>query len=85
MATTFQQASRLEQFGAEHTYLVLQKVWLQPYGHPLVIEADDDRNFGGYFKEMVENAGTHLLIVPAEAHWRIGTVERRKRHPPYNC
>ena len=77
MATTFQQASRLEQFGAEHTYLVLQKVWLQPYGHPLVIEADDDRNFGGYFKEMVENAGTHLLIVPAEAHWRIGTVERR--------
>lgn len=37
MATTFQQASRLEQFGSGYTYSVLQKMWFQPYGHPLVL------------------------------------------------
>ena len=77
MATTYQQAVRLEANGSEYVYSILSKMWLQPFGHPLVVEADDDRNFGGYFKEMIEGAGTHLLIVPAEAHWRIGTVERR--------
>ena len=37
----------------------------------------DDRCFGGAFKEQVESAATHLLVVPAEAHWRIGTIERK--------
>jgi len=77
MATTYQQAARLEFNGSEYVYSILSRMWLQPFGHPLVVEADDDRNFGGFFKEMIEGAGTHLLIVPAEAHWRIGTVERR--------
>lgn len=77
MATTYQQAARLESNGSEYVYSILSRMWLQPFGHPLVVEADDDRNFGGFFKEMIEGAGTHLLIVPAEAHWRIGTVERR--------
>ena len=77
MATSFQQAVRLEDFGSEAVYDALRGLWLQPFGHPLVIESDDDRCFGGSFKEQVESAATHLLVVPAEAHWRIGTIERK--------
>ena len=77
MATSFQQGIRLVDFGSEAVYEALRTMWLQPFGHPLVIESDDDRCFGGSFKEQVESAATHLLVVPAEAHWRIGTIERK--------
>ena len=77
MATSLQQAVRLDDYGSEAVYEAMRRTWLQPYGHPLVIEADDDRCFGGAFKEQVESAATHLLVVPAEAHWRIGTIERK--------
>ena len=77
MATSFQQAVRLDDYGSEAVYEAMRMTWLQPFGHPLVIESDDDRCFGGAFKEQVESAATHLLVVPAEAHWRIGTVERK--------
>ena len=77
MATSFQQAVRLDDYGSEAVYESMRMTWLQPFGHPLVIESDDDRCFGGAFKEQVESAATHLLVVPAEAHWRIGTVERK--------
>ena len=77
MATSFQQAVRLDDYGSEAVYEAMRMTWLQPFGHPLVIESDDDRCFGGAFKEQVESAATHLRVVPAEAHWRIGTVERK--------
>lgn len=77
LATAYQQAGRVVGHGALEHYEVLRQIWLQPFGHPLVIEGDDDTRFAGEFKEMVEGAGTHLLIIPAEAHWRIGTIERK--------
>ena len=77
MATSFQQAVRLDDYGSEAVYESMRITWLQPFGHPLVIECDDDRCFGGAFKDQVESAATHLLVIPAEAHWRIGTIERK--------
>ena len=77
MATNYQQTIRLTGQGAKDVYHALCQVWFKPFGHPLVIEADDDRNFEGEFKERIEGFGTHLLIVPAEAHWRIGSIERK--------
>ena len=77
MATSFQQAVRLDDYASEAVYESMRTTWLQPFGHPLVIECDDDRCFGGAFKEQVESAATHLLVIPAEAHWRIGTIERK--------
>ncbi|CAK9107863.1 unnamed protein product [Durusdinium trenchii] len=77
MATNYQQTIRLTGQGAKDVYHALCQVWFKPFGHPLVIEADDDRNFEGEFKERIEGFGTHLLIAPAEAHWRIGSIERK--------
>ncbi|CAK9038397.1 unnamed protein product [Durusdinium trenchii] len=77
MATNYQQAIRLTGNGSNDVYEALRQLWLRPFGHPLMIEGDDDRNFGGVFKERLEANGTHLIIVPGEAHWRIGTIERK--------
>ncbi|CAJ1369215.1 unnamed protein product, partial [Effrenium voratum] len=49
----------------------------QVFGYPLVLELDRDGGFEGELKEHFEAAGTHVAYVPAEAHWRIGAVERR--------
>ena len=48
-----------------------------PYGYPLVCEVDADGAFEGEFRLKLEEAGVHLVVIPPEAHWRIGTVERK--------
>ena len=48
-----------------------------PYGYPLVCEVDADGAFEGDFRTALEDAGVHYVVIPPEAPWRIGTVERR--------
>ena len=38
---------------------------------------DADGAFEGEFRLKLEEAGVHLVVIPPEAHWRIGTVERK--------
>ena len=40
-------------------------------------EVDADGAFEGEFRDRIQDAGVHLAVIPPEAHWRIGTVERR--------
>ena len=79
MATNYQQAVRLQsgQCDSSSVLEALRVLWFRPFGYPLILEVDDDRVFHGNFKETLEGYGVHLLIVPAEAHWRIGTIERK--------
>ena len=77
MATCYQQALRLKSANSADALEAFKTLWFRPFGYPLILEVDDDRTFAGHFKEQIEGYGTHLLVVPAEAHWRIGTVERR--------
>ena len=77
MATNYQQAIRLTDFHSADVLEAFRVAWFRPFGYPLVLEVDDDKCFAGQMKETVEGFGVHLIVVPAEAHWRIGTIERR--------
>ncbi|CAK9028994.1 unnamed protein product [Durusdinium trenchii] len=77
LATSFQQAVRVQSRNAEHVLEMFRRAWLAPYGYPLVCEVDADGAFEGEFRLQLEHAGVHVPVIPPEAHWRIGTVERR--------
>ncbi|CAK8998303.1 Putative RNA pseudouridine synthase [Durusdinium trenchii] len=77
IATNFQQAIRLVSLNAQHVWDSFRTMWFQPYGYPLMLELDAGTPFSGVFKEHSIAAGIHVVVVPPEAHWRIGAVERR--------
>ena len=77
LATTFQQAVRLQSRATDHVLDQFRRSWLAPFGYPLVCEVDPDGAFQGSFRSHLEDAGVHLVVIPAEAHWRLGSVERR--------
>ena len=77
MATSLQQAVRLHSRASAHVVDQFRRCWLVPYGYPLVCEVDADGAFEGEFRDRIQDAGVHLAVIPPEAHWRIGTVERR--------
>ena len=77
MATSLQQAVRLHSRASAHVADQFRRSWLMPYGYPLVCEVDADGAFEGEFRLKPEEAGVHLVVIPPEAHWRIGTVERK--------
>jgi hypothetical protein len=77
MATSLQQAVRLHSRASAHVVDQFRRCWLVPYGYPLVCEVDADGAFEGEFRDRIQDAGVHLVVIPPEAHWRIGTVERR--------
>ena len=77
LATSFQQAVRVQSRNAEHVLEMFLRAWLAPYGYPLVCEVDADGAFEGEFRLQLEHAGVHVPVIPPEAHWKIGTVERR--------
>ena len=77
MATNLQQAGRLLSRAPNHVLDVLRQIWLGPFGYPLQIEVDPDGAFQKEFTEQLESAGVHVNTIPAEAHWRIGAIERR--------
>eukprot|EP00435_Cladocopium_sp_Y103_P048026 s386_g14.t1 len=77
MATLLQQAVRLHSRASAHVADQFRRSWLMPYGYPLVCEVDADGAFEGDFRTALEDAGVHYVVIPPEAHWRIGIVERR--------
>ena len=50
-------------------------LWLRPYGFPLGVRVDPAGSYDAAFRTFMEKHGVH--VIPAEAHWRIGLVERR--------
>ena len=77
LATSLHQAVRLYSRASAHVVDQFRKCWLMPFGYPLVCEVDADGAFEGEFRLHMEEAGVHLVVIPPEAHWRIGTIERK--------
>ena len=77
MSTNLQQAIRMVSRSPSNALDGLIHAWLRPYGYPLSMEVDIDGSFASEFKWHIEAAGVHLAYVPAEAHWRLGAIERR--------
>jgi Reverse transcriptase (RNA-dependent DNA polymerase) len=77
-ATSFQAAKWLKDISAGHTWNVLRQIWIDTYlGPPDVIKADAGRNFTSKeFKQHATSMQVTIDIVPVEAHWSIGLVER---------
>ena len=56
---------------------IFRALWLRPYGFPLEIRVDPAGSYDAAFRTFMEKHGVHVEVIPAEAHWRIGLVERR--------
>ena len=76
-STPLHQACRLKDMSSNHTLEIFRNLWFKPYGFPATIRTDPGTNFGLHFKHYVERHGIWLEVIPAEAHWRIGLIERR--------
>ena len=76
-STLLHQACRLQDMSSNHTLEIFRNLWFKPYGFPGTIRTDPGTNYGLHFKQYVERHGIWLEIIPAEAHWRIGLIERR--------
>ena len=76
-STLLHQACRLQDMSSNHTLEIFRNLWFKPYGFPGTIRTDPGTNYGLHFKQYVERRGIWLEIIPAEAHWRIGLIERR--------
>ena len=76
-STLLHQAARLPDMSSNTTLEIMRNLWFKPYGFPSVIRADPGTNYGLNFRSYVERHGIWLDIIPAEAHWRIGLIERR--------
>ena len=50
--------------------------WVRSFGYPLQIKADPDGSSRGYFEASMDQAGVFLDFIPAEAHHRIGLIQR---------
>ena len=76
-ATGYHQAAILREKSARDAYDLLHTVWLRPYGLPVRLLLDPDPLFQGEFEELLSTINVQVEYCPAEAHWVIGTVERR--------
>ena len=75
-ATHLHVATRLESRVPSHVAEQFRKSWLNAFGFPLKLTTDDDGAFESDFAEMLEEGGTYLNIVPAEAHNQMAVIER---------
>ncbi|CAE7665208.1 GIP [Symbiodinium sp. CCMP2592] len=76
-ATRLQQAAVLPSRDPEDLYEALERVWLRPFGLMVEIAVDPDGSFQGAFEERLRSHGVLVNFCPADAHWRIGQVERQ--------
>ena len=80
-STLLHQAARLPDMSSNTTLEIMRNLWFKPYAFPSVMRADPGTNYGLNFRSHVERPGIWLDIIPAEAHWRIGLIERRNTVP----
>ena len=76
-STLLHQATRMPDTGSETMLDIFRNIWFKPYGYPLTIRVDPGAPYAKHFRDYVERRGIFLEVVPAEAHWRIGLIERR--------
>ena len=76
-STLLHQAIRLEEVSSTTVLEAFRQLWFKPYGFPMNIRVDPGTCYARHFKEYVERQGIFLEVIPAEAHWRIGLIERR--------
>ena len=76
-STLLHQACRLKDMSSNHTLDIFRNLWFRPYGFPGTVRTDPGTNYGLHFKQYLERHGIWLEVIPAEAHWRIGLIERR--------
>ena len=77
VATNFHQAACLADRLGETTFAAIERIWLRPYGLPVLFRCDPDTRFQGYCKDRLEALGIEVEFCPPEAHWTIATIERR--------
>ena len=53
-----------------------QLAWARPFGYPLRLRTDPDGSFRSTFEEAMDEAGVYIDYIPAEAHHKIGLIER---------
>ena len=76
-ATRLHQAAILPTRDPEDLYRALEQIWLRPFGLMVEIAVDPDGSFQGAFEERLRSHGVLVNFCPADAHWRIGQVERQ--------
>ena len=76
-STLLHQATRMPDTLSETMLDIFRKTWFKPYGYPMTIRVDPGASYAKHFRDYVERRGILLEVVPAEAHWRIGLIERR--------
>jgi hypothetical protein len=55
----------------------LNRSWLAPFGPPDEYVCDAQPGFTSeYFSDKLSQLGIHMRIIPAEAHWQLGRIER---------
>ena len=77
VATRFHQAAVLKSRDPQDAYDALEMIWLRPFGLMVQIGLDPDTTFQGPFQERLRSHGVLVDYCPAEAHWKIGHVERQ--------
>jgi hypothetical protein len=77
-ATRFNAARWLPNISAKTTWDTLRMMWIDMYlGPPDFIATDAGTNFNSKeFSQLAASLGTCIKVVPVEAHWSIGIVER---------
>ena len=75
-ATHLHSAVRLQSRKPSDVFSAFRSAWLQNFGYPMRLSVDDDGAFKAEFDDKVTEGGTHLNVVPPEAHHQLGTIER---------
>lgn len=74
--THLRMALRLNDRSPEEATHQFTTFWARAFGFPLKIKADPDGSFRGSFGSSMDEAGVYMDYIPAEAHHRIGLIER---------
>ena len=74
--THLHMALRLNNRMPEEVAYQFETFWARAFGFPLKIKADPDGSFRGHFEDAMDRAGVYMDYIPAEAHHRIGLIER---------
>ena len=75
-ATHLHAATRLTSRNPSEVFDALRLCWLQNFGFPLRLAVDDDGAFKAEFDEKMSAGGTYLDVIPGEAHYKLGVIER---------
>ena len=77
-ATSYHAAKVLESRQPAHALATLLEIWYRPLGLPLRFKTDPGGEFGGEVTTFHMRHGILRETVPAEAHFRIGKIEREE-------